>query len=115
MTNPNAYFITTKLSYEMEKDEYIKKHLLIINSEKAKEYMMHSKGIVVSWFAMPIFGEERMKLFYPFLHINYIFVPHGISYDKNSFYLNKSIWGTYKATYVSSKLENEYLEKMQWI
>lgn len=111
MTNPNAYFITTKLSYEMEKDEYIKKHLLIINSEKAKEYMMHSKGIVVSWFAMPIFGEERMKLFYPFLHINYIFVPHGISYDKNSFYLNKSIWGTYKATYVSSKLEKEYLEK----
>ena len=77
----------------------------------AKEYMMHSKGIVVSWFAMPIFGEERMKLFYPFLHINYIFVPHGISYDKNSFYLNKSIWGTYKATYVSSKLEKEYLEK----
>ena len=48
MTNPNAYFITTKLSYEMEKDEYIKKHLLIINSEKDKEYMIQLKRIVVS-------------------------------------------------------------------
>ena len=75
MTNPNAYFITTKLSYEMEKDEYIKKHLLIINSEKAKEYMMHSKGIVVSWFAMPIFGEERMKLFIHF-YILIIYLCH---------------------------------------
>ena len=52
-----------------------------------------------------------MKLFYPF-YILIIYLCHmEFPYDKNSFYLNKSIWGTYKATYVGSKLEKEYLEK----
>lgn len=111
MTNPNAYFITTQTSYDMEEDEHIKEHLLILNSKKAKNYMLHSKMIVVSWFAVPIYGYERMRLFYPFLNIQYVFVPHGISYDKNSYYLNRSVWGHYKATFVASTLEKEYFEK----
>ncbi len=112
MTNNNAYFVTTSSIVENEKDQYLKEHYLIINSAKAKQFMIESKMIVCSWFALPIYGTEKMSYLYPFINLNYVFVPHGISYDKNSFYLNKSIWGHFSKCIVSSKYEKNFFEKM---
>ena len=110
-TNEDAYFITTKEVYDTEENQIIKDHMLILNSELSKDILLKAKNIIVSWYAVPLFGYERMKLFYPFMNLNYIFVPHGISFDKNSFYLNKSIWGEYSATFCTSKYEKEYFEE----
>ena len=106
--NSNAYFLTTKENFEKEQDEIIKDHLLILNSPEAKKIMMHAKMIVSSWYAPPIYGYTKMLLIYPFLHLNYIFVPHGISYDKDSYYLNRVLWGEFTKTICSSELEKEY-------
>lgn len=110
-TNKNAYFLTTESRYNSEKNAFIKEHLLILNTPKAKEYMLKAQRIISSWYAPPIYGYKRMLLLYPFLNLNYIFVPHGISYDKDSFYLNSAIWGEFTETICCSNLEKQYFEE----
>ena len=110
--NKNAYFITSKEVIEKELNPIIKKHMSIINSEQAKKLMVHAKNIVVSWYATPIFGENRMRMFYPFLNLNYTLVSHGISYDKDSFYLNYANWGKFRKVICCSEYEREYFQKI---
>ena len=111
LTNEKAYFITTVDVIANEKNEFLKAHYLQLNSDKAKWYMLRSKLIVCSWYQLQLFGYEKMQYIYPFLEFKYAFVPHGISYDKNSFYLNKSIWGRFATCVVSSEHEKRYFEK----
>lgn len=110
-TNEDAYFVTTKDVYDKEENPYIKEHLLILNSDLAKHHMIYAKNIIVSWHATPIAGAGRMKYMYPFIKQNYIFVPHGISYDKNSYYLHRSYWGYFTKVVCTSEFEKEYLEQ----
>lgn len=110
LTNQQAYFVTTADVIANEQDEFLKAHYLLLNSESAKQYMRRSKLIVCSWYQLQLFGYEKMQYIYPFLEFKYAFVPHGISYDKNSFYLNKSIWGRFATCVVSSEHEKMYFE-----
>ena len=110
--NKNAYFVTSKAVYENEKDDYIKKHMIVLNSIKHKKYALRAKKMVVSWWCFPIFGEKKSDMYYPFLNYNYSIVLHGISYDKNSYYLNVYNFGKAIPTYCCSKYEKEYLEKI---
>lgn len=110
-TNKNAYFLTTDEVMENETNEYIKKHMSRINSNEAKKLMLEAKNIIVSWYATPIFGETRMKLFYPFMNLNYILVPHGISCDKDSYYLNYANWGKFREIICCSDYEKDYFMK----
>ena len=112
LTNSNAYFVTTGEVIDNEPNEYLKAHYLKLNSAKAKKYMMRARNIVCSWSQLQLFGYEKMQYIYPFIGFQYIFIPHGISYDKNSFYLNKSIWGRFKSCIVSSKYEKNYFEEI---
>lgn len=110
MTNEFAYFIAPKTIIENETDEYVKAHYLLLNSERSKQYILRSKVIVCSWYQLQIYGPEKMAYLYPFINLNYVFVPHGISYDKDSYYLNKSIWGYFSTCIVASKYERKYFE-----
>lgn len=109
--NKNAYFLTTKSNFDKEKNADIKEHLLVLNTPEAKKYMMYAKRIVCSWYAPPLYGYKKMLHLYPFLNLNYIFVPHGISYDKDSYYLNRIVWGKYTETICCSDLEKDYFEE----
>lgn len=109
--NNNAYFVTSKVVYENETDNYIKEHMIILNTIKHKKYALKAKKMVVSWWCFPIVGNKKMALYYPFLNYNYLTVLHGISYDKNSYYLNVYNFGKGIPTYCCSKYEKEYLEE----
>lgn len=109
--NKDAYFVTSKAVYENETDTRIKDHMIILNSMKHKEYALKAKKMVVSWWCFPIFGDRKLDIYYPFLNYNYITVFHGISYDKNSYYLNVYNFGKGIPTYCCSKYEKEYLEE----
>ena len=110
--NDNAYFVTTQEMFDKETNPRIKEHLLIVNMPETKEIMVRANSIIVSWHATPIFGEARMKFLYPFLRMNYVFVPHGISYDKDSYYLHQSNWGYFSKVICASRYEKEYFEKI---
>lgn len=110
--NRNAYFITSKKVYENEEDEEIKKHMIILNSYKHKKYALRAKKMIVSWWCFPIFGEKRSNIYYPFLNYNYVASFHGISYDKNSYYLNVYNFGKNIPTYCCSEYEKEYFKEI---
>lgn len=112
LTSQLAYFVTTADVIANEQDVFLKSHYLLLNSEKSKQYMLRAKLIVCSWYQLQPFGYEKMQYIYPFLEFKYAFVPHGISYDKNSFYLNKSIWGRFATCVVSSQHEEKYFENL---
>lgn len=109
--NKNAYFLTTQSNFDKEEDADIKEHLLVLNTLEAKNYMMYAKRIICSWYAPLLYGYKKMLYLYPFLNLNYIFVPHGISYDKDSYYLNSVLWGKYTETICCSNLEKNYFEE----
>ncbi|WP_294405844.1 glycosyltransferase [uncultured Clostridium sp.] len=110
--NKNAYFITSKEVYENEEDMEIKKHIIIFNSPKHKKFALRAKKMIVSWWCFPIFGSKKMDIYYPFLNYNYVAVLHGISYDKNSYYLNYLNFGKNIPTYCCSEYEKVYLEEI---
>lgn len=106
--NKNAYFVTSRINYNHETNEELKAHYLILNSNEFKEYMLEAKRIVVSWWCFPVYGYDRSKLLYPFLNYDFWFVPHGISYDKNSYYLHYYNFGRVKKIFCCSEYEKQY-------
>ncbi len=108
--NDDCYFITNDNVINHEKDERIKEHMLVLNSDRAKDIILRSKYIVCSWYQVQLYGSPNMRWLYPFIDLKYIFVPHGISYDKTSFYLNTNVWGYFHKCIVSSCLEKRYMK-----
>ncbi|WP_029503185.1 glycosyltransferase [Lachnoclostridium phytofermentans] len=109
--NNNAYFVTSKFNYEREKNIKIKDHMIILNSKQHKDYAIKAKTMIVSWWCFPIYGYEKSLYLYPYFNYNFIAVLHGISYDKDSYYLNKNNFGNVDCIYCCSNYEKEFLEK----
>ena len=110
--NENSFFVTSASRYHKEKDEYIKKHLLIYNSKEHIEKLLHAKTICCSWTLSDIVPTELKHAFYlyPFLNYKWYYCPHGISYDKNSNFLTPIFLGYPQKVFCSSELEKDYFE-----
>ena len=108
--NEDAYFVTSKQVYEEEVNAKYKEHYVVINSEQYKEMVPRAKKIVASWWMFPVYGYERSEVLYPFLNYDFYSVLHGVSYDKNSYYLHYFNFGKAKKTICCSDWEKDYLE-----
>lgn len=113
--NENAYFVTSKINYEHETDEKLKSHYIILNSQSYKDMLCYAKRIVVSWWCFPSYGYDRSRYLYPYLNYEFYFVPHGISYDKDSYYLHYCNFGKTNSVYCCSEYEKNYFEKCNGI
>lgn len=111
LKNNNAFFVTSKKVYSNESDPFLKSHYLVLNSPEFKEHMLCAKKIIVSWWCFPVYGYARSLIGYPFCNYDFYFVPHGISYDKTSYYLHYYNFGRAAKTYCCSEYEKKYLEE----
>lgn len=113
--NENAYFVTSKINYEQETDVKLKSHYIILNSQTYKDYLCLAKRVIVSWWCFPAYGYDRSRYLYPYLNYDFYFVPHGISYDKDSYYLHYYNFGKTECVYCCSEYEKNYFEKCNGI
>ncbi len=113
--NENAYFVTSKIAYENETNAFLKSHYIVMNSQEHKDYVLQAKKLIVSWWCFPIYGYARSVYTYPFLNYDFIFVPHGISCDKNSYYLHYYNFGRLEGLYCCSEFEKQYFEECNGI
>ncbi len=108
----NCYFVTGQMRYDSETDAEIKKHLIVYNSEEHLNAFMHAKKIFCSWtlsdVVPTIFKHEFFA--YPFITDNWYYCPHGISYDKNSYFLTPIFLSQPKKVYCCSENEKNYFE-----
>ena len=109
-TNDKAYFVTSKQVYDNETNIHYKDHYVVLNTEQYKSMVPRAKKIVASWWMFPVYGYERSEILYPFLNYEFTSVLHGVSYDKNSYYLHYFNFGRAKETICCSEFEKEYLE-----
>ncbi len=108
----NSYFVTGLSRYENEEDEEIKKHMLVYNSEEHIQAFMRCKKIICSWtlsdMVPTVFKHEFFA--YPFIQSNWYYCPHGISYDKNSYFLTPIFLSQPKKLCCCSENEKNYFE-----
>jgi len=109
----NCYFITGAVRYENETNEEVKKHMVVYNSEEHIQAFMHCKKIFCSWtlsdVVPTVFKHEFFP--YPFMTDNWYYCPHGISYDKNSYFLTPIFLTQPKKLCCSSENEKKYFDE----
>ena len=106
----NIYFITTQSSIDKTCNQKVKKHLVVRNSMEYMVLLFFSKRWITSWNLHDsiVSNHPVIKYFYPLLSNNWYFVPHGVSFDKDSIYLSRSCYSMPKCTLVSSELEKDF-------
>lgn len=106
----NVYFVTNKAVYENspieERDKYV-----IRNSNKFNKLFIKSKIVVNSYMFYNMQNEKLSSIIMPLLDYDKYFVPHGISCDKNSYYLNFRNLSQPDHIFCASKYEKEYFER----
>lgn len=105
-------FVTGESRYERETDPEVKKHMVVYNSEEHIQAFMHCKKIFCSWtlsdVVPTIFKHEFFA--YPFITDNWYYCPHGISYDKNSYFLSPIFLSQPRKLFCCSENEKNYFE-----
>lgn len=111
--NENCYFITGQATYQEITDPVIRKHLVVYNSEEHIQAFLHCRKIFCSWtlsdIVPTIFKHEFFA--YPFVTDNWYYCPHGISYDKNSYFLTPIFLSQPRQIYCCSENEKNYFEQ----
>ncbi len=104
----NAYFVTSQTVFDSIKDERLKKHILIRSSAEHINKFLKAKAIISSYFFFDLNFKDLNAIIYPFVKAKLFFVPHGISCDKNSFYLNYKNLGQPDMLFCCSAYEQDY-------
>ena len=106
----NVYYITSPETYAQTTKSKVKKHMLIKNSKEHLKYFIRAKAVVCSYYFFNLVDTKLSQLIFPFLKARLIFIPHGISCDKNSYYLNYRNIGMPDKVYCCSEYEKQYFQ-----
>lgn len=108
-----CYFVTGRASYEAVTDPLVKSHMVVYNSEEHIQAFLRCRKIFCSWtlsdIVPTVFKHEFFA--YPFVTDNWYYCPHGISYDKNSYFLTPIFLSQPKKLYCCSENEKHYFEE----
>lgn len=106
----DVFFITTKNVIDSIKNPKVKSHLIERGSLSHLKALLDAKKIVAS-YSFDGFQPAIDKYLSLLIHPKLIFVPHGISFDKDSFYLNDIFLGHPDCTCCCSPLEKIFFSK----
>lgn len=105
-----VFFITSIEVINSIKDNYIKSHLIERGSSEHLKALLQTKTIIAS-YTFDGFQAELDKFIPLLINPKLFFVPHGISFDKNSFYLNDIFLGHPDCTFCCSHLEKVFFKE----
>lgn len=108
--NEDVYFVTSLKIYNLTRNKNIRKHFLIKDSDEYLKKFVRAKALVSSYYFFNLIDHKLSGAVFPFLNCARFFVPHGVSYDKDSFYLNYRNFGLPDAVYCCSEYEKDFFE-----
>lgn len=110
----NSYFVASKEIRDQISDKNLKKHVLEYNSPSHVRKLIFSKLWITSYTLVHEMFPSSLILkdiHYQCIPGKWIFVPHGITCDKDSVLVHKYIWDQPYKTFVSSSFEKEAFTK----
>lgn len=104
----SAYFVTNKKAIECEKNQILKKHMIVRNSFQHRKYLLQCKRVVTSWSLNDCLGQVLKDIQLNQINFEWIFIPHGVTAgDKDSFELSKYNWGNADIVFSALKIEED--------